>query len=164
MRLPYETRYGDSLAPLTVRCGDRFRDRTDGFPAWTWIGSKLAPSPRPRMRRFGLAACAAFCGFFLSTRCKRGSPGDSTLATRGSALREPSPGNASSCEELAATCGPSGKESCCRSLLVTGGSFRRGYDGVDFLDPQFAATVSNFYLDRYEVTVGRLRAFVSAGL
>jgi formylglycine-generating enzyme required for sulfatase activity len=73
-------------------------------------------------------------------------------------------GGASSCRQLAATCGPSGKESCCKSLLVAGGTFARGYDGVDFLDPKYPATVSDFYLDRYEVTVGRLRTFVNAGL
>jgi len=68
-----------------------------------------------------------------------------------------------SCTGLAATCGPYGNESCCASLLVPGGSFLRCYDGVDFKDNSFPATVSDFALDRYEVTVGRFRAFVKAG-
>jgi sulfatase modifying factor 1 len=64
----------------------------------------------------------------------------------------------------AANCGPSGNDDCCKSLLVPGGTFNRSYDGVDFLDSNYPATVSDFYLDKYEVTVGRFRAFVNAGM
>jgi sulfatase modifying factor 1 len=49
-------------------------------------------------------------------------------------------------------------------LLVPGGAFARDYDGVDFLDRSYPATVSDFYLDKYEITVHRLRAFVDAGM
>jgi sulfatase modifying factor 1 len=63
-------------------------------------------------------------------------------------------------------CGPggSGTESCCASLEVTGGTFYRTYlsgsgDAGMPIDP---ATVSNFRLDRYLVTVGRFRQFVAA--
>jgi formylglycine-generating enzyme required for sulfatase activity len=49
-------------------------------------------------------------------------------------------------------------------LLAPGGTYYRSYDGVDHLDQSFPATVSDFYLDKYEVTVGRLRTFVSAGM
>jgi formylglycine-generating enzyme required for sulfatase activity len=66
-----------------------------------------------------------------------------------------------------ASCG-TGHESCCASLLVTGGSYGRTYDpadggaGVDAgSDP---ATVSDFKLDKYDVTVGRFRQFVKAVL
>ncbi|WP_437951836.1 SUMF1/EgtB/PvdO family nonheme iron enzyme [Sorangium sp. So ce296] len=62
------------------------------------------------------------------------------------------------------TCGPSGNEDCCESLLVPGGTFARSYDGVDYLDRSCPATVSDFYLDKYEITVGRFRAFVNAGM
>lgn len=48
--------------------------------------------------------------------------------------------------------------------MVPGGTFARTYDGVDFLDASFPATVSDFYLDKYEITVGRLRRFVNAGM
>jgi len=52
---------------------------------------------------------------------------------------------------------------CCASLPVTGGSFFRGYDGVTDGDTSkaFPATVSDFRLDRYEVTVGRFRLLSS---
>ena len=74
------------------------------------------------------------------------------------------------------TCGSSGDESCCTSLEVAGGTFYRTYDPIadgpsqrpilaadggpaDEADP---ATVSNFRLDKYLVTVGRFRQFVAA--
>ena len=69
-----------------------------------------------------------------------------------------------SCSSLAATCGPSGNDDCCTSLLVSGGTFYRSYDGVGFTDKSYPASVSNFYLDKYEITVGRFRQFVNAGM
>ena len=76
-------------------------------------------------------------------------------------------------------CGPggSGTESCCTSLLVPGVTFYRVYDTptgsfgygwpplaadggpLTLADP---ATVSDFRLDKYLVTVGRFRQFVNA--
>jgi hypothetical protein len=73
-------------------------------------------------------------------------------------------------------CGASG-ESCCASLNVTGGTYYQTYDYLTW-DPvdggseagadagptgeAAPATVSGFRLDKYEVTVGRFRQFVSA--
>ncbi len=57
------------------------------------------------------------------------------------------------------------KESCCTILPVTGGTYYRTFTSDDDggasgeADP---ATVSRFDLDKYDVTVGRFRAFVSA--
>jgi formylglycine-generating enzyme required for sulfatase activity len=46
-------------------------------------------------------------------------------------------------------------------LLVPGGSFKRDYDGGEYFnDDGFPAEVSSFFLDKFEVTVGRMRAFV----
>lgn len=61
-----------------------------------------------------------------------------------------------SCEGLAANCGPALDESCCRSPVVLGGGYKRSNDS------NFPATVSDFRLDRFEVTVGRFRKFVNA--
>jgi formylglycine-generating enzyme required for sulfatase activity len=47
---------------------------------------------------------------------------------------------------------------CCESPLVPGGTFTQG-SGTS---TSFPATVSDFRLDRYEVTVARFRAFVAA--
>ncbi len=51
-------------------------------------------------------------------------------------------------------------DSCC----VPGGRFLRTYDGVTsgLTNPKFEATVSDFRLDKYEVTVARFRPFVAA--
>jgi len=71
-----------------------------------------------------------------------------------------------SCVGLAATCGASGTDNCCESTVVTGGSFAMGYDKASdnaYPSPGIATTVSEFHLDRYEITVGRFRKFVLAG-
>lgn len=72
-----------------------------------------------------------------------------------------------SCMALAPACGSTGTATCCGSPLVAGGVVFRGYDvGTDgaFPDMTNAATVGDFRIDRYEVTVGRFRAFVAAGM
>jgi formylglycine-generating enzyme required for sulfatase activity len=51
--------------------------------------------------------------------------------------------------------------------MVPGGAFYRSYDvGTDgmYTDMSYPATVSTFRLDKYEVTVGRFRQFVTAGM
>lgn len=75
----------------------------------------------------------------------------------------PSCTNPPSCSGLAATCGPNHDEGCCTARVVRGGSFYRIYDGIrDDLDLKiYPATVSDFALDTYEVTVGRFRAFAA---
>jgi formylglycine-generating enzyme required for sulfatase activity len=49
-------------------------------------------------------------------------------------------------------------QDCCASPLVPGGSFNRNND------PNYPGTISDFRLDKFEVTVGRFRAFVNAGM
>jgi sulfatase modifying factor 1 len=71
-----------------------------------------------------------------------------------------------SCAGLAYTCGPTGTGSCCDSPIVNGGTFARSYDvAADgaYGDSSYGATVSDFRLDKYDVTVGRFRQFVAAG-
>ncbi len=62
-----------------------------------------------------------------------------------------------SCVGLRATCGPNKDESCCVDAMVPGGAFNRSNDAA-----RYPATVSAFWLDKYEVTVGRFRRFVDA--
>jgi len=69
-----------------------------------------------------------------------------------------------SCSGLSATCGPSGNENCCTSLPVPGGTFYRSYDNVTYTSMTYPATVDAFSLDKYEITVGRFRQFVNAGI
>jgi formylglycine-generating enzyme len=90
------------------------------------------------------------------TTASGGSSGGADAAADG--------GTPPSCSGLAATCGPSGNESCCTSLPVPGGTFYRSYDNVTYTDKSYPATVADFALDKYEITVGRFRAFVNAGM
>ena len=85
-------------------------------------------------------------------------------AVDGPADGPPKPPQFTSCMGLAATCGASATDNCCRAATVMGGTFRRSYDGVGYTDMNNPATISTFVLDKYEVTVGRFRAFVNAGL
>jgi len=67
---------------------------------------------------------------------------------------DPSPGpDNPSCRSTSVRCGATG-ESCCERALVPGGSFSLG--------GTIPASVSDFYLDRYEVTVSRFRAFLGS--
>jgi formylglycine-generating enzyme len=61
-----------------------------------------------------------------------------------------------SCQSLPATCGPARDEDCCASRAVPGGSFTRRANGQNY-----PATVSDFSLDRYEITVARFRQFLA---
>ena len=65
-------------------------------------------------------------------------------------------GTPPSCLGLSATCGPDRKTSCCAASLVPGGTYDRSNLAVA------PATVSDFGLDQYEVSVGRFRNFVKA--
>ncbi|WP_438007382.1 SUMF1/EgtB/PvdO family nonheme iron enzyme [Sorangium sp. So ce321] len=77
-------------------------------------------------------------------------PAEAPLCSGGACVTAPS------CDGLAETCGPAGDESCCATAAVPGGSFNRDNDA------SYPATVSGFRLDRFEVTVGRFRAFMEA--
>jgi formylglycine-generating enzyme len=72
-----------------------------------------------------------------------------------------------SCVSLPSTCGAAHNDSCCNSLAVPSGTYYRSYDyaGDDGSgNGSYQATVGAFRLDKYEVTVGRFRAFVQAGM
>jgi sulfatase modifying factor 1 len=62
--------------------------------------------------------------------------------------------------------GECGASSCCESGLVPGGTFPMGHDCdvqcIVTQMPEHPATVSDFRLDTFEVTVGRFRSFVEA--
>ena len=60
-------------------------------------------------------------------------------------------------------CGNASTQDCCASSDVQGGSFSRSYDGVYYMDDTYVATVADFALDTFEVTVGRFREFIEAG-
>jgi formylglycine-generating enzyme required for sulfatase activity len=103
----------------------------------------------------GCIVAATACG--SAGDANRDGSGDGILVDGGPML---------SCAGLASICGPTGTSSCCGSPLVPGGTFYRSYDvSGDGMHPEicYPATVSDFRLDTYEVTVGRFRQFVNAG-
>ncbi|MGC4066943.1 MAG: SUMF1/EgtB/PvdO family nonheme iron enzyme [Polyangiaceae bacterium] len=75
-----------------------------------------------------------------------------------------------SCKGLTALCN---QENCCNTIAVPGGSFPMGRSivqgGSDYYSagsneelPEHTASVAGFVMDKYEVTVGRMRRFVEA--
>ncbi|WP_437730836.1 formylglycine-generating enzyme family protein [Sorangium sp. So ce1335] len=79
-------------------------------------------------------------------------PKEAPVCSEGMCMTPPS------CVGLVATCGPGEDESCCATAeAVRGGSFTRRDGNKDY-----PATVDDFVLDRFEVTVGRFRKFVEA--
>src|SRR5580693_6419764 len=105
-----------------------------------------------------------------------GSTSTSTSSGVGSSgcAKEANPPSCGAVGPGVSDCGPS-KESCCASAMVMGGTFDRSYMSGDAdagsaqaeggssqgSDP---ATVSSFWLDKYDVTVGRFRKFVEVVL
>ena len=89
-----------------------------------------------------------------------GAAGTGTGGTSGSGATPPScaPGGPGMTD-----CG-SGRENCCISLDVTGGTYNRTYrnSGSGPTGQADPATISNFRLDKYLVTVGRYRQFAAA--
>jgi formylglycine-generating enzyme required for sulfatase activity len=77
----------------------------------------------------------------------------------------PPPPQNVSCIGLASTC--RGTESCCTSPMVPRGTYYRSFDlaaDSESGTSGFPATVSDFRLDKFEVTVGRFRKFIDAGM
>lgn len=74
----------------------------------------------------------------------------------------------SSCSALPATCGNTGDQNCCAADVVAKHALFRDFDASTESDGSVfvsggglaPANVSDFRLDRYEVTVGRFRAFI----
>ena len=67
-----------------------------------------------------------------------------------------------SCQGLAANCGD-GSGSCCAQAAILDGSAPQGSTAASQdHSPEREVTVSAFYLDQFEVTVGRFRVFESA--
>lgn len=107
----------------------------------------------------GLAACGSVKSGAMQND---GGSGGSD----GSGSDPPMPVVPASCVGLAKSCGADGHDDCCNAPSVAGGTFKRSFDAAGDIhsgSTSFPATVSDFRLDKYEVTVGRFRAFINAG-
>ena len=137
-------------------CGPDRVTLDSAAPCATAFGC-AAGACKPRLAECaGQAANSWVCATTATERVLCGS--NETEASRQACARSCSRGwcDVPSCATLAATCGPTANGDCCESLLVPGGTFLRGTDGTA------PATLSGFRLDKYEVTVGRFRAFRAA--
>jgi formylglycine-generating enzyme required for sulfatase activity len=116
---------------------------------------------RPLMRNMGWLAISvvASCGYQELPRLTGADAAGDGPEIDG----PPRPPQFTSCMGLPATCGAGANASCCEAATVQGDTFFRSYDGAGNNDGGYPATVSTFVLDRYEVTVGRFRAFINAG-
>lgn len=74
-----------------------------------------------------------------------------------------------SCAGMTPSCGAEGSLDCCESVFITGYKFPMGRsdsgpdafpEGKAWEQPEHEVTVSNFFMDRFEVTVGRFRKFL----
>jgi formylglycine-generating enzyme required for sulfatase activity len=127
-------------------------------PAGTWVSNPCqAPTPAcesglcvPCVEGTGRCSgatpqtCSAHA-WVSQTACAAG-----TICETGRCVAPPS------CTGLASTCGATGNQYCCGSLLVPGDTYYHNNKGTE------PATISDVLLDRYEVTVGRFRKFVAA--
>lgn len=110
-----------------------------GFLLWGCTNFTLAPAGSGGAGGTGGGGEAPDCG--LDAEAAKSCDGTSAAANR---------------------CGPNRDESCCSTLCVPGGTFLRSYDKVGFTNDTYPANVRSFYLDKYEVTVGRYRQFVES--
>ncbi len=124
----------------------------------TWACGKLADEAGNQDGHdgdVGVADGVAADGTSAAPSCRMGGSSDA-----------PPPPSCAPTGEGMTNCGPGGggNESCCTSLEVAGGTFNRTYanDGSGPTGEAAPATVSDFRLDKYLVTVGRFRQFVAA--
>ena len=162
-----------SIACLSLACGSHESARGSGASA----GSGLGGSGAATSGQSGTAGSPAATGG--SSTSVAGSDSGGSVAGGGRAGTggvnsaggsvggaAGSGGGPPSCQSSGnglSDCGPNG-ESCCASPKVPGGTFNRTYanagsGGVTTADP---ATISDFRLDKYLVTVARFRKFVTA--
>ena len=122
-----------------------------------------------RIMMLALAAALASgsgCSVSSVTFSNAGPDGADAMPVDAGPIDAPPSSAPMSCTALPRSCGTTGNETCCESGPVPGGTFLRSYDvaGDSSSGSDAApATVSGFALDKFEVTVGRFRAFVSAG-
>ena len=88
-------------------------------------------------------------------------PAGKTCGGSGIAHKCGTPSTGKSCVGSPAKCGPALGDDCCATDQVVGAIFNRKNDNTG-ADGKYPARVSDFYMDRYEVTVARFRAFLNA--
>lgn len=152
------------LALVTASCSSTSAETSESGPISTDAGIDATREPRP-VRIVDAAAANASDARLETTN----QPIESLDDVSGLSRVGP---EGPSCSGEIRRCGPS---SCCASLLVPGGTFQMGRSKaggtdacqvVEYCDgdeyPEHPAKVASFYLDLFEVNVGRFRRFVEA--
>src|SRR5215510_7108084 len=119
------------------------------------------------MRILARWVCFGTCALWLAACSKVQSSFDGGNGAQSDGGSDAALPLGASCVGLAKTCGTSGNDSCCNSPEVLGGTYYRSYDlAGDAMsgNMNYPAAVNGFRLDKYEVTVGRFRSFVNAGM
>jgi formylglycine-generating enzyme required for sulfatase activity len=144
-------------SPGALRCDGNTPQHCDGTGAWsdgpacagqTCIGGQCVGVCAPGDKRCTGStpeSCDALGQWQPGAACSAEAP----ICAAGSCV-------GFSCANLAEDCGPAGNESCCNGAVIQGGMFDRSNVVA------YPATVGDFWLDRFEVTVGRFRKFVAA--
>ena len=108
-------------------------------------------------RRALLIACAFSSACFLDVTYNK------VTATGGFCAALGDPPAPKSCTGAQNECGLGLSQFCCDAPAVPCGGFLRDFDDAEFSERTGReATLSDFRLDAYEVTVGRFRAFIDA--
>lgn len=147
MCTPADVQCRSESIPQTCDASGQWQDRPACAHQDCWLGECTGPCALRQMR----------CSIDHKTTpqgCDEQGSWKDLPACLGPCVAGSCPGP--SCAGLSETCGPGANESCCLSPAVTGGTYNRSDD------PSSPATVSDFRLDRFEITVGRFRAFVEA--
>lgn len=137
-------------APGLKRCLGNRVQYCDGQGTFVNDAGDCTASNETCVESGGSASCEGECAPGQTQACAKG------LARGCGPLGVLGPCELPSCQNLAANCGAAGSVSCCASAAVAGGTFDR------INDSNVPATVSDFRLDRFEVTVGRWRWFSAA--
>lgn len=139
-------------------------DEADGDCAVLCVEGQCAECEADAHRCTSCAEGAQNCVPSLPQTCVNGAWQDAASACKaycdvgtGECVKPPSCTDSNAAQT---TCKDS--VSCCSSLLVPGGDFFRNYDGDEYAEQTLPASVSAFYLDKFEVTVGRFRQFLLA--
>jgi sulfatase modifying factor 1 len=104
----------------------------------------------------GLGGAGQGDGGSAGSSSEAGAPGEWVDAGADAGPERPLP---PSCRDTNPQCGDDGnRASCCESLPVTGGLFELQSEAIGTTVP---VTVSSFRLDRFEVTIGRMREFIA---
>jgi sulfatase modifying factor 1 len=136
----------------SVQCGPDLVTSTETTCQYACVAGECTGVCAPGSKQCSgnlLQTCSASGQWDAGTACTSPTP----VCSAGQCIAASTAGP--SCTGLAATCGASGTDSCCASSVVTGGVYNRSNNAT------YPATVSDFRMDKYEITVGRFRKFVA---